>query len=386
MLLRNILFCMLYTCLFLPHAQGTVAWQGPTTAYIGFPGVSTERYAFLGKYSTSFEARETGEVMSSTALDIVNPLYTYVVRFPEIIPFENCSLLQRCWNGFWRKRVWARQTGMQFSPNSSLGCSIASYGVDRTKVSMGSASDLAAVEGLLSRVCGAMSYLLPQDRPHYVWLAYSRGVMAVLRYFSICPEPYRPQALILEGGIDEIPHFLGHLFDTHVPEWFKARQKPAWLMKTLLWGFKYFYAPGCSEVLSHSMKAALQAIPDNVPVLLVASLGDELVSYRCMVRMYDTLRRIRRDRGASDDNVHLLVLQHARHSYYVNGASNALARNLYQTCVHAFYKKYGLAYDAKLAEQGRDIFSRTHHDQASVHELLSVQSQPPCSVCATHRA
>lgn len=358
--------------------SANVVWRGPSTMYVGFPGITTELYAFLSKYSTYFISRETGEIMRSNTLDIVQPESTHVVHFPEVVPFQHCYWWQRCWNSFWRRGVWARQTGLTITGTTHLWNSVAAYGVHRWSVSLGGNPDMVSVEALLSNLHDTLKSVDPRDRPAgCVWLAYSRGVTALLRYLSLAENsPILPQALILEGGIDEVPHFLSHFFDTHLPRFLLNRVKPAWLIKMLIAGFKWGYAPQYQDT-GMNIQRMLERVPDDIPILLVASKGDELVSYRCMVRIYDTLKTIRTKRGKIADNVHLLLLERPRHSYYVNGVKNADDRELYEYCVHAFYEKYNFAYDVQKAAQGQEIL-----DSTTNIDVAALLGGSPCKTCS----
>lgn len=357
MLQRRYFF--IFISVFFGVLQGHVTWQGPETLYIGFPGVSAERYAFLGKYSTNFIAY-SGEWISTKSMDILDPRKTYVIKFSEIIDPRLCWWFDRWMNGFFRQKVWERQVGAQFMTSASItGYSVTSYGVDRKQVNMGQAADISAIERQMNWI---WMCLYPFDFSKVVWIAYSRGVMAALRYLGkyYYLDKGLPDALILEGGVDTVPHFLCHMFDTHIPLWIQQKQKPQYMIDMLLWGFKKFYAPQYEDEWTGHIFQCISLIPADIPVLLVASRGDELVSYRSVVKMYRAFKDARKGKKGNGDNVHLLILHKARHSYYVDGVNNPLDRDCYQACVHAFYKEYGLPYDEKLAAQGKEIFDVTN--------------------------
>lgn len=361
-------------------AAKRVNWRGPETCYVGFPGVTAERYAFLSKYCTEFWCPETGEWVSTQSADMINYEATQVIEFPEIVRSSQCSRFQRYRNSWWRSGVWMRQTGTCIKKFSSCPYSIMSYGVDRSQVSMGQEHDVAAIRRQL--VPALLPYRIHESVPvKSVWLAYSRGVSAALRYIDTAsPEEllYLPDALILEGGLDVIQHFLQHIFDPYLPSWVSKHEKPRWLMATMLQMFKYYYAPRYRSEWDDAMNAIADAvarkIPADIPILLIASRNDELVSYRLMVRLYRVLRQERKREGY--DNVHLLLLDKARHSYYVDGINNREDRDNYEGCVHAFYRRYGLAYDEALADRGERIFQETTRVEQKV--LLNGTL---CSLC-----
>jgi hypothetical protein len=60
--------------------------------------------------------------------------------------------------------------------------------------------------------------------------------------------------------------------------------------------------------------------------------------------------------------VHLLVLKHSSHKGYMIGKD----REVYESCVHAFYRACGADYDAEKAKSGQTIFEQT---QPSIEEI-----------------
>ena len=75
--------------------------------------------------------------------------------------------------------------------------------------------------------------------------------------------------------------------------------------------------------------------PPDVPVLLVASEADWHVPLAHSMRIYDALRQAR---GGNGSHLHLLVLKHSHHSFFVNDHLDDQAA--YRLAMESMYQRY----------------------------------------------
>jgi pimeloyl-ACP methyl ester carboxylesterase len=88
-------------------------------------------------------------------------------------------------------------------------------------------------------------------------------------------------------------------------------------------------------------------IRHNLPILIVCSQQDQLVPASSSAKLYTILR------NSGHTQVHLLTLPEGKHAKLFNSAASSLQ---YKQVTHAFYKKYGLPHDEKLAFEGQKTF------------------------------
>lgn len=93
-------------------------------------------------------------------------------------------------------------------------------------------------------------------------------------------------------------------------------------------------------------KQAINYISKDIPILLIHSKKDEFIPIKCSRKLYRMLVK----RGHK--NVHLLELDNSLHAHYLAGTD----AQIYKQVVHAFYRHYGLPYNAELANAGQHIF------------------------------
>lgn len=95
----------------------------------------------------------------------------------------------------------------------------------------------------------------------------------------------------------------------------------------------------------------VDAIPHNLPILLITSYKDFTVPWQCTFNMYQQLR------NTGHLNAHILILKQSPHPRYTY--HNKEDRDTYQAVVHAFYRHYGLPYIEAYAELGQQLFEAT---------------------------
>jgi hypothetical protein len=166
-------------------------------------------------------------------------------------------------------------------------------------------------------------------------------------------QPEQVKAVVLEGVFDDIPHLLKHFGFSGKGE----------LVENISHNALNLAAGGYSKT-GPFPSLCLDGMPRDIPLLLVTSLKDWQVPYQCTLRLY----RLLKERG--HEKVHLLVLQNAGHSDYMIGDTED--KRHYEAVVHSFYRYYGLAYNAVLADQGQELFRQTTpkpHDVEQKYQL-----------------
>jgi hypothetical protein len=186
----------------------------------------------------------------------------------------------------------------------------------------------------------------------------SRGAATTFSFIA----KYKPQevkAAILEGIFDSVVHCIKHFIYTGKDSLTEHG------MHDLLSAFLGNYKKDGPSPLKFA-----QTITDDIPLLLVTSIKDGLVPPQGTMSLYNRLK----ERGFK--KVHLLVLKKSIHPCYM--ISYDEDRTLYETVVHAFYKHYGLPYNAEKATAGQAEFEKT---QPNIAHINTEYGLPLCSEC-----
>ena len=185
----------------------------------------------------------------------------------------------------------------------------------------------------------------------------SRGAATIFNFIAL-HKPKQVKAAVLEGIFDDIPHVIKHfLYHDKEP---RAEKRMHRLVSFLMGSYK---RKGPFPI------DYVQKMDDTIPLLLVTSLKDGLTAPQGAIKLYLALCQ----KGLK--KIHLLVLNDALHPCYM--VSNKEDRERYETTVHAFYKQYGLSYNAQKAQQGQVSFAST---QPSKDDLMRYRL-PTCLGC-----
>lgn len=172
-----------------------------------------------------------------------------------------------------------------------------------------------------------------------VLMGLSRGAATIINFLAIY-NPKNIKAVVIESPFDHINTIIDN----------KIQQ----LSLSKIPGIKTI---GNTIVNSIFMKHSRQgispiecvgAISPNIPILFVCSKEDALIPYQSTAALYQKLKE------AGHKNTYLLVLEKGRHAFALVGPNG----NEYARAVHAFYKKYGLPHDQKLAALGDELLKK----------------------------
>jgi len=92
--------------------------------------------------------------------------------------------------------------------------------------------------------------------------------------------------------------------------------------------------------------AILSQIPD-IPILIICSKEDKTVPFLSSVEIYKNLRAL------GHQHTHILIMDRGKHARMLHNVDG----HIYQSVVHAFYKKYNLPYDPAIAMAGEEFFA-----------------------------
>jgi hypothetical protein len=319
----------------------------PATSYVYSPGLFGSPVV-IGRYCPYYVA-PTGEEIYGTRGGKVLGDGTKItaVVFPEIDVDRSNSWFRRIIYPMVSRKVLFSLFGIIVKDEGSSATSFSNYMPTITRANIGQEADIETLRKHLTDHCSTY----PDTK--VVMYGDSRGAATT---FNVIALDHHPQiaCAVLEGIFDSIPHLIKHCWR---------------------WKSKY----DCIESFIHSMLRICascytqdgpfpidyaEKIPLDIPLLLVTSVRDEIVPYQSTIRLYCRLK----ERGCK--NVHLLVLKYSNHKGYMVGKD----RSMYESCVHAFYRAYGVDYDEKLAVVGASFFLATQPTVTDVREKYGLHA------------
>ena len=101
-------------------------------------------------------------------------------------------------------------------------------------------------------------------------------------------------------------------------------------------------------------------INKELPLLIIASLEDELIPARNIATIYTKLV------DCGHKHAYFLLLDKGAHAYLLENED----AHLYLNTVHAFYKKYSLPHNASFAAQGETLLAQCQPSKKIVDEAL----------------
>lgn len=200
---------------------------------------------------------------------------------------------------------------------------VLSFGrIDTNKVSMAQEDDIKALEKAYNEF-----FKDYQHCKYVVPMGISRGASAIITYLAT-KQPKNVKAAVLEAPFDTLEALIEHYTHSYLPH-----QKEE---LSLVWSFPLYKKDGIKPL------DVVDKIDKNIPLLLIHSLTDQVIPAESSRRLYQKLK----ESGHKD--VYLLILPEGTHANYQHGKF----ASLYQSVVHAFFKKYGIAHDPSLALKG----------------------------------
>ncbi len=353
----NVRFLALSVLFSAGFTQASKEWVNPTpailTSYLYAPGVLSSEI-LMGRYCPHFVASTGETVTCSRGIEVIR-LPASSANLSEIMlkPLKkkkyhlsttdneqpapaNSFLMNMLLVPF--KVMWytASSVGHYIfgfkikkaeKPN---GHTIRRYWADPAKVNLAQEQDLALFKQVYDQHLSMIAAHQKPGNHRLVLYGTSRGSATVFN-FNALEHPDNVAAVICEGLFDSI----SHVYEATRSSWIK-------FLITLLPKVSNFKQEGILPI------KLIDKVPFNTPILLITSLKDTTVPWQCTMNIYRQLRK------KGHQNVHILILKKAGHTWYPQCSKQE--RALYQNVVHAFYKQYDLPYIAEFAQQGREYF------------------------------
>lgn len=201
-------------------------------------------------------------------------------------------------------------------------------GFDGSQTSLGQENEIRALTHAYEKV----------KHTDVVIMGMSRGASTILNFLGT-RTPSNIAAVIVESPFDSI---------TNTLENFCKMAGVSWLMPlNVLYAspnlfFSKFNPKGIFPI------KVVQNIQKDLPILIIASLQDDLIPALSTAAIYSKLRE------TDHPHVHFLLLEKGAHGYLLEDED----AHIYLNAVHAFYKKYELPHNKVLAAHGESILAQ----------------------------
>lgn len=171
-----------------------------------------------------------------------------------------------------------------------------------------------------------------------VLMGISRGASTILNFMAL-NNPANVKALVLESPYDCMESVITDKINRLGIAWLPAIQ----CMSLALTRFVF------SKYTQNGIRPAdiVHKIRHNLPILIICSQQDQLVPVSSSMNLYTILK------NSGHEHVYVLKLPEGKHAKLFNSLQYGLQ---YKQVTHAFYKKYGLPHDEKLAFEGEQAF------------------------------
>jgi predicted esterase len=174
----------------------------------------------------------------------------------------------------------------------------------------------------------------------------SRGAATLLNVVSTSELPLLKAVVVLapfNGLSKAVKHYLDHHYGVFAS---------SLLHRIVLWYAQRFYYQAHVEE-GISPEKVISSFNKNVPLLLVHSKNDDYIPVQSTRVLYLYLK------NAGHKHVYLLELDSPLHGRYHHNSGDA---ERLEAVVHAFYKRYGITYDEKLALRGEEFLQLSQPD------------------------
>jgi hypothetical protein len=333
--------------------------SGKPASYLYAPGLMGSEI-IMGRYCPQFVA-STGERVSWKAGGhVIGQPHTAVV-FPEIdLKKKRFTLnpLKAFFNRVLRdvfplaERFFGEKYGIEVTGDSALTETVANYNFNLSRTNIAQRDDINA----LRKAYAAHARAYPDT--DVVLYGDSRGAATVFNFIAL-ENPKRVKAAVIEGVFDAVPHALKHFIYTDKEMCTEER------LDKILSTVMRKYNRKAPTPLDYAKRMHF-----DIPLLMVTSLNDWIVSPQCTFNLYKRLKEL------GHRSVHLLVLKYPSHPGYM--LDDPAEKDVYESVVHAFYKKYGLPHNQERANAGEAAFALT---QPTINELQKTYTPACCKMC-----
>lgn len=320
-----------------------------TIFYQGMGCSQTQALKYVG--DQKIEAT-TGEMMWCTGRNNLPPLKViYNLHIGSEIQDVNLNPFKRITSRFNPIKIINsrftyfvnRSNGVHFASNNKSNLySVTYHTTNFSKFSLGQETDIESHRRKYD------SWLQKENRSKSLILyGVSRGTIATFCAFA--KEKYREVKLvILEGALDSVPEVLPKAIASIL----KKDSISNRLHKAVNIGLTFFEKCHLIKYRSDGPSPinSVNEFPEGVPVVFITSKADTVVP----ARNTESLAQALVNRGKND--IYLLKLERSSHPNYM--FDDAEDRNLYETFLHAIYRKYNLKHNPVLAAKGKSLLKK----------------------------
>lgn len=329
-------------------------------SYIYAPGIFAAEF-MMGRYCPSFTAVTGEKVVWNSGGNVIGQPHSTVI-FPEIDlnkpTVTTFNPLKAIFNSFKRdffplaKRFLEEKYKFSVEDNPACDQSVVNYGFNFGKANIAQKNDINALAQTYEQ------HLKKYPDTEVVLYGDSRGAATILNFIAQ-HNPSQVKAAVIEGVFDTIPHVIKHL----------AYEDKGEIVEGRLHNILSFIARDYHKKGPFPLDFVAK-IKNDIPLLLVTSLKDGLIASQCTISLYNMLKK------RNHPKVHILILKESWHPTYM--IDNVEDKRIYESVVHAFYKRYGLPYNQVKAQEGHSIFLTT---KPEIGRLESCYQLPQCSLC-----
>jgi hypothetical protein len=330
-------------------------------SYIYAPGLKGSEI-IMGRYCPEYTAF-TGEKISwKSGGHVIGQPHTCVVFSDVNLRKPTCfttNPFTAFMNGVRRdllfplaQRFFGEKYGITVIDNPNSKLTVANYIPKFAASSVGQKKDIKALHKYYKK------HIKNNPDTDIVLYGDSRGAATIFNFISL-HKPEQVKAAVLEGIFDTIPHCIKHfLYDDKLP------QAEARLHQLLSLSLGQYRRSGINP------RKCAEFITDDIPLLFVISLKDGIIPPQSTIGLYKRLK----ERGHK--NIYLLVLKKSLHPMYM--IDDPEDQKVYESVVHAFYKKYNLPHNEAKAATGHSMFLAT---QPTIQQLATLYPLPLCDLC-----
>ena len=218
----------------------------------------------------------------------------------------------------------------------------AKRGFDRTKTSLGQQNEILALSN---------AYHQAKEKSYGIILVgMSRGASVIINFLGL-NKPEQVIAAIVESPFDSVLNAL----QTQL-----QKSKITWIPDFIAATSPYVLFGKYNRNGIYPIDAA-DKIQSDLPMLIVCSLEDTVIPAFNSAQIYLKLQE------TNHEHAHLLIINKGIHGHLLWHADG----DLYLNCVHAFYKKYGLAHNPTLALHGEHILAQCQPSKKMVEQSIA---------------
>ena len=182
-----------------------------------------------------------------------------------------------------------------------------------------------------------------QPEKKVILMGMSRGAATILNFVAKY-QPKNIKALVVESPFDStisiVKNMLQRCYLDKVPG---MQTLGHYIMSAIFWQ----HSPNGMQSID-----LIEKIDKKIPILFVCSREDKVVPLQSTIDLYQKLKE------SGHEKVHIFIAQSGKHGKILHSDDG----NNYEKVTNAFYKKYGLSYNKKLADEGSTLLDKMSNE------------------------